>query len=147
MAEHVRKQLRDGVRGRVNSLGGLGLTWYTNRQTPLDELTLPAATVFTDEEAGAIVDKQGTTHRRVSTVIVVVMDGALDELDDEADQVALSIETAFEKPPAPAARFDYVGTEFQPPEADEGDRWYAFLAIEYEAHLFTPRGHPAAPIT
>jgi hypothetical protein len=80
--------------------------------------------------------------RVIETLIVLIVDGATEILDDELDKFAVAIEQALDPYPSPAQRFDLVGTSLDLQPDEDGAKWFGYMALEYRGVIFTGKGDP-----
>lgn len=136
---HVRQQIRDDVRTKLVALGlecPKGRLDFTRSQ-------LPAADLSTGDETSERITKDGTLLRRIEVAIVLVLDADTEDLDDELDTLAARVETKLsDEPPAVCMYFDLVATETDLLTDEDGDRWFGYKALLYQAVLTTPQGDP-----
>lgn len=130
---HIRQQIREAVK---TALSDLALTTYTNRVQNLDPDNLPAAVILTEDEASQQQSKDGDLDRTIDVIVVVIMDGDSETIDDDLDTWAEQIEPLLKSVP-PAKQFLLSATSLDVRPDDEGSQWFGYLALEYKATAFT----------
>jgi hypothetical protein len=136
---HPRKLTRDAVKTRLAEISydGRTLKRVVNRTEDLEHRDLPAAAVMTPEETSERADKAGALDRRLSVLIVIIIDAeAAKDVDDELDAWAELVEDRLRETPIGAAkRFTLTATSLDLPDVAEGETWLGFLSLEYEAEI------------
>jgi len=130
---HIRQRVREGIKGALDGLEFENV--YTNRVKDIDESKLPAAVIITDDERSQRADKSGTLERTISAMVVVIIKGDTDTLDDELDAWAEAIEPRLQKVP-PALKLTLTATSLDLQSDEDGQHWFGYLALEYEATAF-----------
>ena len=146
---HVRKQVRDEVATRLGTIDALAEV-TSNRGGDLLLSHLPAAVVQTLVERSGQATKaaygvEPLERRTIQLAVVVVLDAEMEELDDAADALAAAIEPVVAEDGrlgGIAKRVDYVGMDLDVQRDEDGDRWFGFMALEWEVEVWTARGTP-----
>lgn len=130
---HIRQQLRQAVKAKLETLDFASVS--TNRVMDLKDADLPAAVIITEDESSERTDKRGGITRDISLLVVVIIDGSTDTLDDDLDAWSELIEPLMRNvPPARQIILTATGLDFRPD--DEGEHWFGYLALEYQALTF-----------
>lgn len=140
---HVNTQLRAEVASRLTDLGIFGSV-STNRSNDLDLVDLPAAVITTPRDAVQKETKDVEEQRVVELVIVIVIDGEVTELDDALDAFRVQVEQELGDGDLGGLAFElaHTGGEIDIAREEDGDRWFAFLTLEWEVVIWTARGDP-----
>lgn len=141
MSDHVRKQIRDHVRTRLEGLESLGLQVTTHEGRSLEDLMLPSADVSTPSESSSRANKSGTMMREVQVFVDLLIAGDPSGLWDELDFFAVQIDNDLDdNPPSIVQRMELLETSQELLSDEDGDQWYGFMSLEFQATLFTPKG-------
>lgn len=134
---HVRKALREAVRAKLQGLtipGSAPLAVFTTRGDENNHGDMPFAIIVTNEEASERADKSGDLQRTITLGIGLCIDADVSEgVDDEMDAWALAVETALQ---VESRAMTLVRTTAELSEPEEGERWFGYLTLEYEAIVF-----------
>ena len=135
---HIRRQIREAIKTLVDGLevNDQALTAYTNRIQELDVCDLPVVEIMTAEENSETSSKDDDLERRIDVTVVVITNGASDTLDDDLDDWAEAIEP-LQKTVPPARDMELTSTSLDLQPDDEGDYWFGYLAMSYQAHAFS----------
>jgi len=130
---HIRQKIRESVKTKLSTLDFKSVN--TNRVMDLKDKDLPAAVIITEDETSQQTDKRGGITRDISVLVVVIVNGETDTLDDDLDGWAEKIEPVLRDVPY-ARQFilTATGLDFRPD--DEGEHWFGYLALEYQALAF-----------
>jgi hypothetical protein len=95
MANHLRRQIREGIAAAVTGLPTTGSHAFSSRVYPLADADLPAVSVYCLDEAAVAqtIHPQRVFGRTVNTIIEGVAKATAD-LDDILDQIAKEVELA-----------------------------------------------------
>jgi hypothetical protein len=150
---HVNTQVRHAVRDRIEPIMALKAV-FTNRSADIVEGSLPAAVIQTTTDdvvtaAKAGKDSDPLERRTITLSVVVVADGRSEELDDELDAVRAEIEArmgADDTLGGIAKKLEHRGADLDMMTDEDGDRWYAFLALAWEIEVWTEQGNPEVAV-
>jgi len=95
MADHVRKQIRNAVKGALQGLATTGDRVFVSRVYPLAQAQLPGLLIFTPGEDSGREDSPTETMRDMTLQVhglVKISEGLEDELDD----IAMEVEQALD---------------------------------------------------
>jgi hypothetical protein len=145
VANHLRRQIREGVAAAITGLATTGANVFQSRVYPLQTTDLPALLVHTDSETSEVltIHSPRELQRRVEVRVVAVAKAAAD-LDDTLDQIAKEVEVALAMPVSALAgiakeitltaiSIDMQGSAEQPVGA---------LTMTYQADYFTAENAP-----
>lgn len=145
---HVNQQARDVVKSRLVALDVFGSV-SSNRGADLVDSELPAAIVQTDRDAVEDASKawadDGLESRKLELAVVIVADADEDGLDDTLDALRAQVEAAIgadDTLGGIAKRAEHTGGELDLGRIEDGERWYAFLALTWEVEMWTHKGDP-----
>lgn len=141
---HVNRQIREAVRERLEGIDGIAAV-YTNRSVDLTDIDLPAIVVVTslDEVSTETSDDPPRQKREIVLTVVVVADGETEGLDDDLDAFRVEIERALADDLGGLAWYmEHTGGELDVKPVDDGERWYAFLALSWNVYVWTNQGEP-----
>lgn len=146
---HVNTQVRYKVRDLIEPIPGLcGV--FVNRTADLLDQSLPAAVIQTTTDEVVAGAKQGKDlgpleRRTISLTVVIVMDGGSEQLDDQLDELRSEIEARIGSDDTLgglAKRVEHRGGDLDLMADEDGERWYAFLALAWEVEVWTELGKP-----
>jgi hypothetical protein len=101
MANHVRRQIREGVATALTGLATTGARVFQSRVYPLQTTELPGLLVRTiNETSTPITIESPATLDRTLRIAVVAVAKATADVDDVLDQIAKEVETALAFPVA-----------------------------------------------
>lgn len=141
---HANRQIREAVRERLEAIPGIPAV-YTNRSADLTDVDLPAVVIVTptDEVRTETSDDPPRQHRQVQLTVVVIADGEAEGLDDDLDELRVDIERALAGDLDGLAWYmEHTGAELDVRPAEDGERWYAFLAMSWTVEVWTNEGTP-----
>ena len=148
---HVNAQVRDAVAASLEANTSLEVV-FTNRAADLIDADLPAAVIATATDDVARFSKgtsvSGPTELRIiQLAVVVVLYGDSETVDDDADALRVEIEPLVGPALSSVARVaTHTGSELDIGTDEEGESWYAFLALTWEVEVVTAVGDPENPI-
>lgn len=94
MANHLRRQIREGVASTVTGLATTGARVFQSRVYPLQTVELPGLLIYTRNETSTVIGvNPGRQIERVLQLIVEGVAKATSDLDDQLDQIAKEVET------------------------------------------------------
>lgn len=136
---HVRRQIRDEFRARIEAAG---LNSFKGPRS-LDEIDLPAGGVLTDDESSQLLNMQGMKSRVVDVAVLVIVEAGPDEIEDVLDEYAAKLEKKLEQDPIEGVKqLELTSTSMELESDEEGNRWYGYLSLVYQATYFTRHGAP-----
>jgi len=147
---HFRKQLRDGIRARLQAAlaaAGMDVKVFAGRMVPLRAAECPAINIVT---TGTMVNSERKNveriERGVPITIMILVSAAQDEAQDEIDEISVVVEQAL----APSRDWSLPVKSFA--QGDDTidivpgqDGAIAGLASDYFAELLHPMGRPSEP--
>ena len=95
MSNHVRKQIRNAVKGALQGLATTGDRVFVSRVYPLDQAKLPGLLVFTPGEDSGREDSPTESMRDVTLQVHGVV-RISSNLEDELDDIAFEVEQALD---------------------------------------------------
>lgn len=141
---HIRAQIRGAIKGRLE---GQGLSVHANRVADLQNTDLPAALITVENDTSELLDKDGNQARVIDVFIDVVTDEINESLDDALDAFAVKIEgrmnTLFD---GLAKEVQLVATDFDFRRDEDGDRWFAYMSLNYQVLTHTAEGDPTTVV-
>lgn len=141
---HVNQQIREAVRERIETIPGIPSV-FTNRSANLTDALLPAVVILTsiDDVRTETSGDPPPQSREVQLSVVVVADGEAEGLDDDLDGLRAEIERALAGDLGGLAWYmEHTGGELDVRPAEDGERWYAFLALSWTVRVWTAEGDP-----
>lgn len=143
MADHVRKQLRDAIKIALEQIPDL--TVFTNRVKDVSDL--PYAVIITEDESSERVDKDDDLQRTIDVLIVVAIEGTADDpMDDDLDALAVLVEDKMNSLFGLLDEMTLTATAMDNRPDEDGDQWYGFLVMNYQALVTTPEGDPTTTV-
>jgi hypothetical protein len=123
MANHLHKQIRDGVKTALTGLTSSGARVYANRLQPMADANLPGLRIYADnEQAEPLTMHSPHTQERTLAIVVECCAKAASALDDALDQMSKEVETALAAGITISSRnvaFIYTGMQFDDEQADK----------------------------
>ncbi|HSH44728.1 MAG TPA: hypothetical protein VK966_02675 [Longimicrobiales bacterium] len=139
---HVNQQAREWVRDALSDAGEFA-SISTNRSNDLLFDDLPAAVIGTATDEVERATKDGHETRVIALSVVIVADGESQSLDDDLDALRTVVEKAVSGDMGGLAhRLEHTGGELDMGTDEDGDRWYAFLALGWDVEIWTEPGDP-----
>lgn len=146
---HVNTQVREEVKARLEEINDLAKI-FTNRPGNLIDAHLPAAVVQTSsdtitKESKASKGLPPQEKRLIALGVVLVADGESDTLDDDLDKLRVQVESAVAEDEALggiAKQVQHTGATLEMGADEDGDRWFAFLAMSWQVEVWTHYGDP-----
>lgn len=138
---HVNRQVREAARCRLEDAGVVAV--FTNHGVDLLGDQLPAAIVSTglDEVEGG--SKDGLERRSITLTVVIVAAGDSDTVDDNLDDLRVAVEEAMSDDLGGLAQaMEHTGSELELGTSEDGDEWFAFLALSWTVQIWTEKGNP-----
>lgn len=131
---HIRQQIREEAK---DAIAGIGLeSVHTNRIQDLLAVDLPAGVIVTEDETSQRTSKDGGLTRAPVMLIVILVEGDSETLDDDLDDWAEKIEAQMKAlPSASLVTLSATSLDLQPDES--GERWFGSVALEYSVLAFT----------
>jgi hypothetical protein len=148
---HVYQQARDKVREKLEAEAGLVGVW-SNRGASLPEAGLPLGAVATGTDTVVPFHKGAvglapTELRTVALSVVIVADGGTEGLDDYLDDLRAKVEPlVLEALEGFAKEVRHTGGELDMGADEDGQGWFAFLALGWDVELVTEKGKPEAVV-
>lgn len=140
---HVNQQAREAAKTRIETTSVASV--WTNRGANLRDGLLPAAVIGTafDEAESATKGLDEQERRSLTMTVAVVLDGASDTVDDDADAIRAEIEAVLaDDLGGLAKRMQHTGGELEMLGDEEGHEWYAVLVLSWDVEIWTTRGNP-----
>lgn len=99
MANHLRRQIREGIGTALTSLATTGARVFQSRVYPLQTAELPGLLIYTRSESAGVVTIHAprALQRSLQIEVVAVGKQAVD-LDDTLDQICKEVEIALADP-------------------------------------------------
>lgn len=143
MSLHPRKQIRDAIVTALVGKTGAGERVYPSRVRPWREKLLPAMGVYLTSESADHEDSAPRAYRRRADIVVEIVAGADERLDDLLDAEAQRVENALLPDPelgGLVADLEMTGTEI---ELDvQGDTVLGRCAVTFAATYWTEPPEP-----
>lgn len=150
MADHVRKQIRDGAVAALLAASGTA-TWQTrvfeNRNYVLQDADVPCLRVYTNNGASRVSSMGAARVReRVAELVVECCSKKAAGMDDELDQMAKEVEQVID------ANQGVGGAKSVEPRVEEvdmdkeADREVGVLRLTFDALYYTRQGSPDVAI-
>lgn len=149
---HVRKQVRDAARTRLEAIEGL--TVPDNVAAHVVDTMLPAALLSTPDETVTAPGRDGVdagpiSLREITLVVVLVAEGDISE--DDLDVLAVQVEAALSDDLDGIARFVPPVADFtyalERMSDEDGERWYAFAEMRFTFEATVVFGDPETVLT
>jgi len=146
---HVNEQVRDAFETRL-----LGVTQissvFTNRGPDITDSQLPAAVIGSPSDSVELQSKGSSTtrpleRREIEIDVVIIADGDSETLDEDLDDLRASAEAAIGSDDdlgGLARDIQHTGADLDMGVDDQGERWYAFLAMTWTVEVWTRKGDP-----
>lgn len=150
---HVDQQVRDEVASRITALSAFDRV-ATNIGDDLRDGDLPAAVVQTPGDTTEDASKgwagaEPLEKRTIRLVVVLVADAGMDTVDDTLSALRAQVEAAVASDgtlDGIAKEVEHVSADLDVGTTEDGERWYAFLALEWEVEVWTHRGDPETAV-
>ncbi len=144
MANHLRRQVREGVALAVTSLATTGARVFQSRVYPLQSAELPGLLVYSRSETVTPTTIHGPRLlERALQIEIVAVAKAVADLDDTLDQICKEVEIALVDPVAALAgvakSIVLLSTEF---ELQAAERPTGTATLTYEVSYFNLENAP-----
>ena len=142
MPQHYRTAIRQAVAAQIRAAAPSLKRVAAHRVHAWTETDLPAAAVYTTNEAAESIDMAAAVQLQRTVTVVVEIQAAGDGADDALDQAAGEIETALPDNVGLGAVADLVLTAVETDLADDAGQPISRLAMVYEAQITARQGDP-----
>lgn len=140
---HVRKQLRDYLKPRLEGTPDAGDRVLVRRSLPLSRTMEPTYLLSIENERSADMSMSGSQNREIAVRITGVVKGDQEAGEDALERLAVHAESVFSADPTLgglAQTYEYQSTEFS--TGGEGDKVVSAAALTFAVTVFTDRGDP-----
>lgn len=145
---HVNQQLRDAVKAALQARAEIR-TVAAGQASDLLDADMPAVVVATAADQVEPWSKGPPVQevRTVALTVVVVIEGDPDTIEDSLDALRVIVEPEVVTAVASLARHvRHTGSELDVGTDEDGERWFAFLALSWEVEIVTAVGNPEAAL-
>lgn len=140
---HIRKQLRDWLKGAMTGSPEAGDRVFVRRSFPLGKDLQPSFLVSVENERSADVSMGVTQERVLSVRIVAVAKGEQEADEDMLDAMCVFVEGIFSSDPtcgSLAQTYEYQSTEFS--TGALGEKVVSTAALTFAVTVYTRRDAP-----
>ncbi len=144
MSDHVRKQIRNAVKGALQGLATTGDRVFVSRAYPIDRAKLPGLLLYSPSEDSGREDSP-TDSMRDLTIQVHGISAISENLEDELDDIALEVEKAIDglgEIGGLAKIYHGIQGTVSTIEGDDAEKPHGAIAIEFLYTYRTVAGSP-----
>lgn len=133
---HINQQIREEAKTQIEAAGLRSVS--TNRGDDVLPSELPHIALATDRDEVELDTMSGLEVRTVTLIATIVADGEVVTLDDDLDELRVTIENALRPTLGPFGQgIRHTGAELIMGSDEEGDRWFAFYILSFEVTVHT----------